>query len=261
MTKKKVDIIVLVFLLLLAINYPFIVEKTIMDIPVLSSYLFLIPPIIYLSMREKKDWIKILALVFVIGFIVGFPFTFLGELTNAWAIHVSKEKLFGVFYFPIVIAWMLMVALTVIFYQHFYINTQNLKKGLSKRFKKVTITLSVISFIVTLVCLYLPSFFTEKYSYLIIGSVNLIPFLVYSIKRPKYILRITQLMFYFFLIYLSIEFVGLNLNWWTFEGSYIGFVKLLGISFPIEEFVYWMILFSASIICCYESFFNTKVEK
>ena len=253
---KKVDIFTLCMLLIIAIIYAFLVDGTIIDIPVLSSYIFLIPPIIYLSIREKKDWKKIGAITFLLGFVVGFPFTFLGELTDAWAIHVAKQKMFGVFYFPIVIAWMLMTTLTVVMYQHFYIESNNVLKGLSRRYNKIAVILIIISVIIVIVCLYKPSFFTKKYSYLIIGSVNLFPFLVYLLKRPKFILKVTPLILYFFILYFSIEFVGLKLKWWSFEGSYIGFVDLIGITFPIEEFVYWMVLYAPSTIFCYESFVN-----
>lgn len=256
---KKVDIIILGVLLIMASIYAFLVDKTAIDIPVLSSYVFLIPPIVYLSVREKKDWRKIVATAFVLGFVIGFPFTFLGELTGAWAIHVAKQKMFGVFYFPIVIAWMLMTTLTVVLYQHFYIKPTNVEKGLSRRFNKITTCLVIISIVIVFVCLYKPSFFTKKYSYLIIGSVNLFPFLVYLLKRPKFIIKVIPLIVYFFVLYFSIEFVGLKLKWWSFEGSYIGYVNLIGITFPAEEFVYWMILYAPSTVFCYESFVNKRI--
>lgn len=255
---KKIDAFILILLILISVNYAFLVNATLLDIPIITSYIFLIVPIIYLSLREKKDWIKILATVFLFGFIVGFPFTFLGELTEAWAIQVGSYKMFGIFYFPVVIAWMLMTALTAIIYQHFFQSKINVSKGLSKRYKTTALVLTCISFLIVYLCLKKPDFFTKKYSYLIIGSINVIPVLIYLIKKPHFLVSIWPIIIYFFILYFSIEYVGLNLKWWSFKGEYIGNVNLLNITFPIEEFVYWMLLYAPSLVCCYVSFVDVK---
>ncbi|MFD2565981.1 hypothetical protein [Pseudotenacibaculum haliotis] len=256
--KIKIDVLVLLLLIALSVSYLFLVEGTFLDLPYLTSYTFIISPIIYLSLRKKKDWSKILAAVFLFGFVIGFPFTFIGELTNAWAIHVDSYKMLGVFFVPIVIAWMLMVALTVVVYQHFFPSLNTVKKGISERFKKVTLVASILSLLMVVTCIYNPTFFPKKYSYLIIGSVILAPFLVYLIKKPRFIVKILPLMSYFFVMYFTLELIGLKLEWWSFQGSYIGFVNLFEVRFPVEELMYWMILFPLSTISCYQSFINTK---
>jgi hypothetical protein len=56
------------------------------------------------------------------------------------------------------------------------------------------------------------------------------------------------------LINLVIELVGLHSGYWTFPGEYIGVVSLMGATFPIEEFFFYVILSSATIISYYELF-------
>jgi len=253
MKAKAIDILVLFVLFVISNIYFFlnIHSATIL----LGSFVFLLPPMIYLSFRKKKDWFKILITAMVIGIIIGVPFTFLGELTNAWTIHDKKFRFYDSFYLPVILGWMLMSSLTVIIYQHVYDSNIEIKT-LSKRFKKVIFILSLFSFLLTLLtlmCFMNPSFFTKKYSYAIIGIINIIPFLYYLIKRPKFILNITPIISYFFLVYFSMEYIGLTNDLWSFKGSYIGVVSFFRITFPIEEFVYWMILFSPSVLCFYNS--------
>ncbi|NVK53739.1 MAG: hypothetical protein HWD85_12455 [Flavobacteriaceae bacterium] len=259
MTKKKIDVLVLFIFIILTNVFFYFIDDVLITIP-LGSFLFLGPPLLYLSLREKKDWIKILATVLVIGFVVGLPFTFLGELTYAWTIYAENWRLFNVFYFPVVIGWMLMTALTIAVYQHFYIGFNNKVRGISNRFKPIVICLLIISTLIIVLCIYWPNIFTKKYSYLIFGSINFIPVAYYIIKRPKFIISLLPLGLYFFMIYFSMEYIGLTSGLWAFNGSYIGEVYLFGVNFPIEEFVYWMLLFAISTICCYKAFISVKVE-
>lgn len=259
--KDKVIDILMIFLLLIISNIYFLLKINSETI-LLGCFVFLLPPIIYLSFRKKKDWLKILTTAIIIGIIIGVPFTFIGELTNAWIIHDKKFRFFDSFYIPVILGWMLMSSLTIIIYQHFYFENIQIKP-FSKRFKKVFFSLSFFSFLFILMCFIYPSFFTKQYSYAFIGIINIIPFLYYLIKRPKFILNITPIIIYFFLVYFSMEYIGLTNNLWSFKGSYIGEVSFFRITFPIEEFVYWMILFSPSVLCFYNSFVtdNTEYEK
>ncbi|WP_159951144.1 hypothetical protein [Polaribacter septentrionalilitoris] len=251
MKAKAIDILI-IFVLFIISNIYFLLKIHTVTI-LFGCLVFLLPPIIYLSFRKKKDWLKILIIATVIGVIIGVPFTFLGELTNAWIIHDKKFRFFDSFYLPVILGWMLMSSLTIIIYQHFYFTNAKIKT-LSKRFKKVFFTLSFISVILILTCFIYPNLYPKQYSYAYIGIINIIPFLYYLIKRPKFILKITPIIIYFFSVYFSMEYIGLTNNLWSFKGSYIGEVSFFKITFPTEELVYWMILFSPSVLCFYNSF-------
>jgi hypothetical protein len=43
---------------------------------------------------------------------------------------------------------------------------------------------------------------------------------------------------------------------WSFTGDYIGWIHMLGVSFPIEEMIFWIFLSSAVGATYYEGIFD-----
>ena len=51
------------------------------------------------------------------------------------------------------------------------------------------------------------------------------------------------------------DIAALKLGWWTFPGTeFIGWISIAGVSFPIEEFIFWIILFALGVLSYYEYF-------
>jgi hypothetical protein len=62
--------------------------------------------------------------------------------------------------------------------------------------------------------------------------------------------------FYFNIIY---EIVGLRLRWWDFPGTqFVGHVSLFGVTFPFEEFFFWLVLGGFMVLSYFELFDNTQ---
>lgn len=63
--------------------------------------------------------------------------------------------------------------------------------------------------------------------------------------------------FYFFFFSLVYELTALTLGQWSFpaENQFIGFVEFLGLRFPLEEFIFWIMLGTSATLVLYE-FFN-----
>lgn len=78
---------------------------------------------------------------------------------------------------------------------------------------------------------------------------SIVGFMLFSKLR-----RITRIMMpYFFMGMLSWELIALYLGQWSFPSSeYIGLVKFLGFSWPVEEFLVWQILALPAIIAVTE---------
>ena len=56
----------------------------------------------------------------------------------------------------------------------------------------------------------------------------------------------------FFLFYsLLYEITAMKLGWWSFPGEYIGLVTILE-TFPIEEFIFWILLFAMAVLTFFE---------
>ena len=58
------------------------------------------------------------------------------------------------------------------------------------------------------------------------------------------------------MVYLAYEVTAFYLGQWHFPGEYIGTVILLGASFPLEEFIIWIVLSAAVVLSYYELFID-----
>ena len=58
---------------------------------------------------------------------------------------------------------------------------------------------------------------------------------------------------YFVALGLSQELTGLRLKYWSFPGThYIGWVTIINYKFPMEELLFWIIIFSTCVLCYFE---------
>jgi hypothetical protein len=60
------------------------------------------------------------------------------------------------------------------------------------------------------------------------------------------------------LLNLVFEFLALRNNYWSFPGTYIGRVRLLGFEFPVEELLFLILFSGPSIVCTYAIYKNWK---
>lgn len=260
--KKNVAIDLAVLFSIMIISTLFLMnfDTVFTKIPILLIAFFCIPPTLYLSLRKKKDWKKILASVFLVGLLVGFLFTFIAELTDAWYVSITliPFRIFEIYTFDDTICMILFVLLTTVFYQHFF-KLGEQKKGINKRFKYVIYFLIVVIPIIILTFKYNPSFFVKEYSYAIwVGIINVIMPVVFLLKKPSFLPNLILPLIYFFILYFVIEIFGVVFDLWLYHGSYIGLIRFFGVVYPIEELIFWMLLYTPAIIASYEVFVNNN---
>lgn len=220
----------------------------------LSTILFYIVPSVYLSFRLPYTIKKSLSISF--GALPVLLVTdWIAVKTGTWYFPTSvfNHRLFGTTVFEVVLWLFAYVYFVVLFYEYF-LDSRLREKKFHPRFKFFIIG-SITLFLFFLITLFVTgAFFEIPYVYLVFGIIFcFIPIPIFLFKFPRLLNRIVILVVYFFTTSLLWEIIALKLNQWTFPGSYfVGWVEVLNVRFPIEEFLVWIVLGSAAVIVWYE---------
>lgn len=224
-----------------------------------SIILFLGIPVAYLSYRNQKYIKKIALFSAVLGIPLAIIYDYVMESTGSWFTTTSlfgPIRLFDYIMIDDLIWLFLWVYFVAMFYEAF------LDKKVTPKLYKPNLKYLVILMFLALIAfvwayffsptLLQVNFFYTKISILI----GVIPIALILFKLPFLISRFIKVGTYFFLHALIYEVTALNLNLWTFpaKDQFIGFVSILGTSFPLEELFFWMILGSLTVITYYEFF-------
>lgn len=223
--------------------------------PLIGGALFTLFPSVYLIKREKKNILKIFLATVIFGGLFGFVFYFIETLNKAWSIGrlVIPWKILGVLPIDDLLTFFLMTFFVVVFYEHFIDDEKN------KRISKNIIWALTPSILATIavVLLFLftnKRFFMISYAYLIGGIAAITPPIVLSFYKPRLLSKLLSTAASFCIILFIAEIVALKTGGWVFLGEYIGKVSVFGITFPLEELFFWIILYAASIVSYYEFF-------
>ena len=77
------------------------------------------------------------------------------------------------------------------------------------------------------------------------------------IKRPDLFRKYSMIAVSMFFLFFIFEIVGVAFGYWYFPGSqYIGTVTVFRSTFPIEEIIFWMFFYPATIVSYYETFID-----
>jgi hypothetical protein len=71
--------------------------------------------------------------------------------------------------------------------------------------------------------------------------------------------KLIKLAIFFFGLTLTIELVSLKTDLWIFPGQYFGLINIFGLTFPLEEFIFWICLSAPAVIAYHE--FSIDDEK
>lgn len=252
---KKFDLLVVFLLFFAGIFLAFLLNAK----PLIGGLISLLPPIIYLSWREKKNWEKIFLAIFLFGIIFGFIFDIIETYNKAWEVKrlVFDFKFFNILPLDDVGGFVLMTLIIVIFYEHFIDDERN------KKISKNLIYSLIPSLLISAIMILLFSFskehiFSVSYPYFWGGLAAIIIPIVLSIYKPKLLPKFLLIGAFFFIIWLIEEWVAIKTGGWVFNGNYIGSVTLLGVVFPFEELFFWMLLYSPTIVSYYELFVDDE---
>ena len=249
---KKVDIILLVLLPIISVVASLVFKANFLQ----SILLFFGLPSLWLSIRTPHKIKK----TFLFSLILSIPFgvfiDYIAILDASWYVPttVFPFRLLGIVPIEDLIWGFFIIYSTVIFYEHF------LDKGkhnlVDKKMKYLVWPLVILLLCFFMVLVTKPELLVIPYAYFWVGTLFFfLPTVTFLSFFPRLLSKYVKTASYFFLLSALAEFTGLQLNQWTFPGNnFIGWVELFGYRFPFEEFFFWFIMGSISILSYYEFF-------
>lgn len=249
---KKIDII---FLILSPIFATF-VSLTFKTNFLISTLLFFGIPAIYLSWRNTHAIKKSFLFSSIIGIFGAFVIDYFATVGGFWFVPktVFPLRLLGVVPIEDLIWGFLLVYGIVMFYEHFLDKGKHNLKDTNLKYLIISLIFIFITFF--LIYLFKPFLLVIPYFYIKAGIIIILfPIISFLSFFPKLISKFIKAGTYFFIQGILFELTGLTLNQWNFDGTnFIGWVQILNLKFPLEEFVFWMVLFSTCVLSYYEFF-------
>jgi Na+/H+-dicarboxylate symporter len=127
----------------------------------------------------------------------------------------------------------------------------------SKRFPYFFRSALIVLALFVLLYMLSPASLFINYFYLVLGAVFcIIPISLTLWKHPRLLAKFTLTTVYFAAFSLLNEITGITLGHWFYPGinQHIGKVSMLGVWFPLEEFVFWILLGGMATLAWYEHF-------
>ena len=148
-----------------------------------------------------------------------------------------------------------MTLFILVFYEHFLDRDEHPR--LSRRHSELFLfTLAVVAFIIVGYATN-PANLRFSHAYLYGGMAAIVFPILFSIHNPKILPKFAQLAVFFFFVWLLLEIIGVRLGNWAFpDHGFIGYATIFGATFPIEEVLFWMIWYSATVVAYYEYFLD-----
>ena len=224
-----------------------------------STLLFFGVPSVYLSIINKK-YVKKLA-IFSLG--LGVLFTIVADyiavVSGGWFIPHSifdPLRLFGLLPLEDYLWISLYFYLITMFYETF-LEEKCTPQLYHPALKYLVMIIIAMVGLFAIFYLFQPDILKMSYAYIKIGIVFvLLPIILVLCKFPKLYGKFFKAGAYFFFLTFLYEITALQLGQWTFPGEnqFIGYINILGISFPFEEFFFWIMLGAMAILSYYEFF-------
>ena len=216
------------------------------------AFLYLVVPSLYLCWRRRKNLGRIVYGVLALTILFGIFYEFLATLNNAWQVPnlLIPYRLFGIWPIDQVFSYAAMNLFTIVFYEHFLDTGKHFR--LSNHYPQSLSYIILATVAIFAVYLLYPQALIIPYIYAATGLVGVIVVAIFSFLHPRLVAKFATLSFFFVFVYLFIEIVGLHIDGWIFPGQYIGQVSMFGVTFPIEEILFWMMWYPAAIVAYYE---------
>ena len=220
-----------------------------------SILLFLGLPALYISFRSPKYILKSLLFSLLASLPLMVIIEYIGGPSKAWAFSPSLfgYHIFGKVSIEVLLWAFLNIYTVVIFYEHIFEHHKKVyiwnKKMLTLIYYLLAwIVLFILSLIITSGTIAVP------YFYLIFGFVIFIfPVVIAWFRYPKILPKMAYSLIYFSYLSILYELTALTYGWWYFPGNqFIGHISLFRLTFPIEEFLFWIILFAPAVISAFE---------
>ncbi len=249
---KKLDIILLILFPIVSVVVSLAIHANFLT----SILLFFGLPSVWLSFRTPERVQKALVFSVLMSVPLGLFIDYIATMDGAWFVPttVFPFRLFGVVPIEDLIWGFFLIYSVVIFYEHF------LDKGkhelIDRRMKYLVWPIAVILIIFFALLVIQPELLVIPYAYWWLGTIFfVIPTVTFLSFFPRLLSKYVKTASYFFLLAVLFELTGLQLNQWTFPGqNFIGWVELFGHRFPFEEFFFWFVMSSISVLAYFEFF-------
>ncbi|OGM99696.1 MAG: hypothetical protein A3B91_01490 [Candidatus Yanofskybacteria bacterium RIFCSPHIGHO2_02_FULL_41_29] len=259
--KKSIlfDVVIFIVLLLATSSFPWLVEGTVLNNPMIWSFVVVIPIATFLGLRKKKNWKKVISGSLVFGLLFGVILEFIAHVTLAWQVPntIFPFRILGASTIEGLIGYIPMTLLVLVFYEHFF--DEDISHKISPRIWSAIIPAILAIVLITFIYLTNPSRLMFSHPYLKIGLAAIIPMIWQITRKPSLLLKYLKLSASLFFVFFIFEIVGVTFNYWIFPGNnYMGMVTYLGRTFPVEEIIFWMLLYPPTIVSYYEKFIDDE---
>lgn len=224
-----------------------------------STILFFAPPALYISLQRRNIILR--TLVYSTTITVVSIFTdYLAERDHSWvSTSMFTIRLAGSVPIEALVWQFLFTYLIVAYYVYFFDHRPHAIIG-----RRMPYVFSAAFFVLAWL-VFAPIIglnFTVNFFYIKFGLLTIVPALVaFLICFPKYFKIFLKMTPYFFTLGLLNLVVSLQKGYWSYPGqNFIGWVQLGPYRFPLEELIFWIILFPAFLITQFEFFNNDKLK-
>jgi len=251
--KKKNDLIFLLIYPLLAVLVSFITKAN----AFFSILIFFGVPSIYLSFKAKKYIKKSLVFSLITAIPITIILDYIAHINKQWIIpnSILPYRLFGIVSIEVIFWAILNTYYVLMFYEHFL--DHHMTKRLWHPHMKYGLIILISIFTTFLILLLnFPTLLKISYFYFYAGTILfLIPILLELVKYRNLIPKFLRTGAYFFFVTFLYEVTALKLGWWDFPGhQFIGWIYFVGVGFPLEELIFWIMLLAMAILAWYEFF-------
>ena len=247
----KIDTVVIFVLPILAVIISFFVKPTFFT----SIFLFLALPGLYLSVRAPKYILKSLVFSLLAGIPLMVILEYIGGASSAWAFpsSVFDFYLLGRVSTEVVLWAFFNIYTVVIFYEFMFDHHKKVSLWNRKMWALVWYLVGW-SILFVFLFVFMESNIVIPYFYLSFGViVFFLPIIIATLSYRRILPKMAYSLVYFSYLSLLYEITALNLGWWYFPGKeFVGHITLFNISFPLEELVFWIILFAPAVISAFE---------
>lgn len=176
--------------------------------------------------------------------------------TNQWyVVSMFDNRFLGFMAWEDIPYFFLFVYFPIMFWEYFY-DKQTHEHTWTKRMTRLASVFIFVALAVTAAWAWVPRIIQIPYFYLLVTIVLvLIPLSLESILRPRLGLKFVRVGLYFAFVAILYELTAIYLGQWYFPSdTFIGWVHIIGLKFPIEEFLTWIVFGAAAILTWYEYF-------
>lgn len=224
-----------------------------------SLFLMFGVPSLFLSFQNKEKVNKITKFSLMVSIPIAFIFELVSFGDQSWTVPQSiiPWRFFGFIPFEDLLWQFFTVYLIIMFYECFC--RQKFQPLLFSRIKIMNVLLYSAMVIVMLIFTLNSSLISPSYAFLWLGLIFFpIQIIIFLFRRPDLVRPLIKVQIFFFYIHTMFELIGIKWSHWLFPGEhYIGWVNILSMHFPLEEFIFVMCI-GAMAACVYYEYFANK---